>query len=200
MLVPNGESLMAGIGLVLLAAGGSSRMGSPKQLLPYNGQPLVRHAARIALSSRCSPVIIVVGSAASQVRGALAELPIEIIENQRWTEGMGTSIIAGVTAARERGLAGVILALADQPLVTSAVYDRLIDAQAESGQPVVASEYAETAGVPALFMASFFDHLLALKPTEGCKGLILAHPADALRIPCPEAETDIDTREDYAAI
>jgi len=171
-------------------------MGSPKQLKNYNGKPLVRHAADTALASVCSPVIVVLGANAAEIRPSLGDLPVAIVENARWAEGMGTSIQTGVQFAEERKLDAVILALADQPLVTARVYNRLVTEQEAAGKPIVTSEYAGTVGVPVLFTSEYFQHLLALRPEQGCKGVILAHQAMTLRIACPEAEADIDTPQD----
>jgi molybdenum cofactor cytidylyltransferase len=184
-------------GLILLAAGSSTRMGEPKQLLNYRGKALVRHAVDTALASACSPVIVVLGATAGAVGQAIRDLPVATVENPRWAEGMGTSIQTGVRAAAVRELDGVILALADQPLVTAEIYNRLMAQHESTGKPIVTSEYAGTVGVPVLFAKEYFQHLLALRPEQGCKGVILAHEASALRIACPEAEADIDTPVDY---
>ena len=184
-------------GLILLAAGSSTRMGEPKQLMDYLGKPLVRHAVDTALASACSPVIVVLGANARSISEAIRDLPVETVENSRWSEGMGTSIQTGVRAAAERELDGVILALADQPLVTPEIYDRLMAQHEMTSKPIVTSEYAGTVGVPVLFAKEYFPHLLALQPEQGCKGVILRHATSAVRIGCPEAEVDIDTRVDY---
>ena len=192
---------MTQFGMVILAAGNSSRMGSPKQLLDYGGKPLLRHAADVALRSLCwGNVIVVLGSRAEELRPALANLPVTILENRRWEEGMGTSIHTGVEHAQASGLDGVILALADQPLVTPDSLDRLIHTHLETGQPIVAAQYAGTVGVPVFFSREFFPKLLALKPQQGCKGVILAHPEHAFHLDCPEAEIDIDTPQDYSSL
>jgi len=101
-----------------------------------------------------------------------------------------------VAAADQAGLDGVILGLADQPLITAAVYNRLVQTHRQTGRPIVTSEYAGTVGVPVFFARAYFPNLLALGPDQGCKGLILKNLDDALKLPCPEAETDIDTPGD----
>jgi len=184
-------------GLILLAAGSSTRMGEPKQLMDYHGKPLLRHAVETALASVCRPVIVVLGANAAAIGQAVPDLAVETVENLRWSDGMGTSIQAGVRAAAERELDGVILALADQPLMTAEIYNRLVAQQEMTGKPIVTSEYAGTVGVPVLFTKEYFPQLLKLRPQQGCKGVILAHEAAVLRISCPEAEADIDTPVDY---
>lgn len=173
-------------------------MGAAKQLLEFRGKPMLRHAAETAQRSGCDPVIVVLGAHERECRAALAGLPVEIVVNERWPEGMGTSIQAGLRAIADRDAGGAILALADQPFVTPGFLSGLIARHAESGKPIVASQYSGTAGVPVFFARSAFPLLLALQPNQGCKGAILGNPADALLVDCPEAAVDIDTPEDYA--
>ncbi|MGC4054864.1 MAG: nucleotidyltransferase family protein [Paludibaculum sp.] len=188
---------MSNVTAIVLAAGGASRMGRPKQLLDYGGQPLVRHAAETALASRCSEVVVVLGANSDQVQLALNGLPVTTVVNERWTEGMGTSIQEGLHVTQSKGADAVVLFLADQPLIGADFLDELIDIHAKSGHPIVAARYAGTVGVPVLFARQYFDGLDALRPQQGCKGLILAHAEEAHLVDCPQAEFDIDTPEDY---
>lgn len=187
---------MSRIGVIVLAAGSSTRMGSPKQLMDFRGKPLLRHAAEIAFASPCSPVAIVLGARAETIAPVLEGLPVRVIVNPRWAEGMGTSIQAGLDALAAESLDGVILTLADQPLISPMHLYQLTEVQARTGLPIVAAQYAGTAGVPVLFMRQMFDTLRALEPEAGCKGVILSHRTSAAMLPLPEAATDIDTRED----
>ena len=189
---------MAETALILLAAGSSSRMGAPKQLLNFKGQPLVCHAVETARAAGCSPIVVVVGAHKEQIIDAVQNCPVEIAENPRWAEGMGTSIQAGLGALAGRNVNGAILALADQPFVTADFLRGLLEKHETTGKAIVAAKYSGTAGVPVFFAKSAFGMLNALKPAEGCKGVILGHPADALLVDCPEAAIDIDTPEDYA--
>jgi molybdenum cofactor cytidylyltransferase len=188
---------MTRTGLILLAAGSSSRMGRPKQLLPYRGTTLLGHAVATAKDSGCTAIVVVLGANAAEIGETLSGQPVEVVENLLWPEGMGTSIQAGVSALAGRDLDGVILALADQPLVTPATLRGLVDAHRSTGKPIVAAQYAGTAGVPVYFHRSYFPALLALSPNQGCKGVILGNRADALLVDCPEAAMDIDTPDDY---
>ncbi len=188
-------------GIVVLAAGNSTRMGTAKQLLDYCGKPLLRHTVEVAVRAMSqSHVSVVLGSRIPELLPALAGLPVTILENPRWEEGMGTSIHTGVAHAEAAGLDGVILALADQPLITPESLDRLIHTHMETRQPIVAAQYAGTVGVPVFFSREFFPKLLALKPQQGCKGVILSHPDHAFHLDCPEAEIDIDTPQDYSSL
>jgi molybdenum cofactor cytidylyltransferase len=142
-------------------------------------------------------VIVVLGSSSSELRPILTGLPHIIVENPRWAEGMGTSIQAGIEEAVRQNLDSAILALADQPLITPAILDRLIHTQTQIGQPIVASSYVDTVGVPVFFAREFFPALLPLKPEQGCKGLILSNSTYAIHLACPEAQLDVNAPQDY---
>jgi molybdenum cofactor cytidylyltransferase len=184
--------------VVLLAAGGSTRMGRPKQALTYNGEPLLRRAATAALDSGCGPVFVVLGAHEDALKPLIEGLAVTVVRNEEWQRGIGTSIRAGVRAAAACGATGAVLALADQPMVNadtlSAIASR-IDAA-----PIGAARYAGTLGVPACFDRRLFPELLALRDDEGCKQVILRDPTRVLTVDCPEATLDIDTPEDYSRL
>src|SRR4051812_45945036 len=106
-------------GVVVLAAGGSARLGRPKQLLPYLGQTLVEHAVRTAIASGAAQVVVVVGADAEAVRKTLSGLRLRIVENPEWQSGMASSIRCGISAL-DPGLSSAVIALADQPRITPA--------------------------------------------------------------------------------
>ncbi len=187
-------------GLVLLAAGNASRMGQPKQLMDFGGVPLVRHAATEALASGCAPVVVVCGAESAAVTAALGGLAVEIAYNDRWAEGMGTSIHCGIRRLESYAPAppaGLILSLADQPLLDRDAFRRLVEIQHGTGLPIVTSTYDGTVGVPVLFTREMFAELLALPPSQGCKGVIQRNAARAARLECPDALADIDTPGDF---
>jgi len=179
-------------------------MGKAKQLLEFQGKPLLRHAAEVALASGCDPVVVVLGSRADSLRASLDGLPVHVALNERWSEGMGTSIQCGLTylanAASGAAVDGVILGLADQPYVTAAFLRQLPELHRATGKLIVAARYSDTFGVPVFFAAQAFPWLLDLAPGEGCKKLIANHPDDRLLADCPAAATDIDTPADYARL
>ena len=189
------------IGAILLAAGNSSRMGpaGPKQLLPYQGQSLVRRAIDTACMSAVCPVLVVLGANAEQVRPTIDGLQVEIVENPRWETGMGSSLRAGLERllAVAPGAAAAIVMLCDQPLVTSEDIRGLIHAHAQTGKPLVASSYSGTLGVPALIGKSWFNRLMALPESSGAKALFLAGGDDVAHVDVPCAAIDIDRPEDY---
>jgi molybdenum cofactor cytidylyltransferase len=187
------------VATVVLAAGGSSRMGSPKQLLRIDGITLVRRAAETALSSRCQRVYVVVGAAAEAVRRELSELSVEVIDNPDWEEGLAGSIRVGIEAAQagRPELDAAILATVDQPRIHAALLDRLIEVFAGGEQEIVACTYAETLGAPALFARRHFADLTRLSGDRGAKSLLRAREAEVARVPFPEGGIDLDTPEDY---
>jgi len=186
-------------GLILLAAGGSSRLGHPKQLLPYQGRTLLRHAAETAFASRCRPVVVVLGAQAARLRAEMAGLEVLIAENPDWEQGMGSSIRAGLGSleASAPGLAGVVLMLCDQPLITAGALDALVQSHLDTNAPLVASEYGGTRGVPAFFSRALFPDLRALKGEQGAKAVLAAHAPEAVALPLPAGIWDVDTESDY---
>jgi molybdenum cofactor cytidylyltransferase len=181
---------------VLLAAGGSRRLGEPKQLLRLAGQPLVRRAALAALGSRARRVLAVTGARAAEVEAALAGLAVECVLCARWEVGLAASLRVGIEAALARGETSVLVMLADQPAVDSALLDALIVRHA-AGAEVAACEYGGEPGVPALFAPRLARELLALEGDRGAKALLLRERARAQLVPFPDGALDVDTREDW---
>ncbi len=185
-------------GLVLLAAGASTRMGRPKQLLPVGGRSLVRLAAEAALAAPVSPVVVVLGARAGEIAPALDGLRAHAVINEAWAEGLGTSIRAGIRAALQLdpALAAVIIALADQPGVSAEHLSLLVAIRRETGRSIVASESDGIAQPPALFTAAWFSRLLALQGDAGARALFKEQPANLALVPLPDA-ADLDTPGDY---
>ena len=187
------------VGLILLAAGGSTRLGHPKQLLPYRGRTLLRHAAETALASLCRPITVVLGAEADRLRPELVGLEVILAENTGWAQGMGSSIRAGLTALETAapGLAGVVMMLCDQPLITSGALNTLVQTYRDTGHSLVASEYDGTRGVPAFFSRALFPELSALSKAQGAKQIIARHAVATIALPLPTGIWDIDTAADY---
>jgi CTP:molybdopterin cytidylyltransferase MocA len=179
---------------VLLAAGGSRRLGRPKQLLVWQGETLVRRAARAALEAGVDELIVVAGAQRDAVAAALAGLDLRVVENDRWPEGIGSSIAAGVRAASG---AAVLLFLADQPGVDAALLAELI-AGMEAGHERVACAYAGVIGVPALFSdRSDLVALRGLSEDRGAGHLLRRAGGAVLAIPAEQAAHDIDDEADW---
>ena len=186
------------IGAVVLAAGSSTRLGEPKQLLLYQGQTLLRRAAAAALNAGCAPVVVVVGSERKKIAHSLRGLGIMILPNESWQRGIGTSIRIGVEALADRD--ALIILVCDQPYVGGAFIRQLIARQEETGQPMVASAYAGTLGVPALFVRACFAQLLSLGDEQGAKALLIRRPNDVAQVDFPAGTVDLDTPEDWARL
>jgi molybdenum cofactor cytidylyltransferase len=186
------------IGLLLLAAGASTRMGTPKQLLVYEGQTLLRRAANAALASLCHTVVVVLGANREKVKREIADLPIELVINEQWANGMATSICTGLEHLSARAnTSAVVVMLCDQPLVDSRTINALITTYRATGAPLVAAKYNDTYGVPALFSRQLYPALQTLAGAQGAKSIILANSARLVEVPAPEAAFDIDTASDY---
>ena len=191
---------MSTVGLILLAAGGSTRLGQPKQLLPYQGRTLLRHAAEAAVASVCRPIVVVLGADRERMRPELDGLPVQIAENPSWERGMASSLRVGLDTLPSGDIAGVVLALCDQPRLTGEVLDGLVRAFHDPPHPLAVSLYGGTLGVPALFGRALFPELAALTGAEGAKRVIQRHAAQAARVPFAGGLTDIDTPEDLRAL
>ena len=187
------------VGAVVLAAGGSTRFGKPKQFALFEGETFVRRIVRAAIEAGCAPVVVVTGEDSAQITSELTRFTVTIAMNPGWSSGVGSSIRVGVQRAMDLAadLEASLLLSCDQPFVTATVLAQLIQLRLTSGKPIVASAYATTLGIPALFDRSCFPDLLRLKEDSGAKKIILARPHDVVSFDFPAGEIDIDTVADY---
>jgi molybdenum cofactor cytidylyltransferase len=187
------------VGLVMLAAGGSARLGRPKQLLPYGGRSLLRHAAEVAVASLCRPITVVLGAHAAEITGELRGLPVRLVENPCWSEGMGSSLRTGLEnlIAISPRMGAVVIALCDQPLLSAGTIDVLVRVHREGLRHLVASEYGGVLGAPALFSRALFGELLSLKRGSGAREIIGRRRGEVWGVPFPGGLIDIDTSDDY---
>jgi molybdenum cofactor cytidylyltransferase len=186
-------------GALILAAGESSRLGHPKQLIQFRGKSLLHRIVEAAKKARCSPTVVVIGSDREEVERELKSESVVIVENKNWRRGIGTSICAGVRRLIDNAptLEAVVLLVCDQPFVDARAIARLITLREKTKRAIVASRYANTLGVPALFDRSCFQELAALDNATGAKTVILSNRERVAEFPFPEARIDIDTLEDY---
>ena len=196
------ESDSTGVGAVILAAGASSRMGSPKQTLQYRGESLLRRAALAALGAGCRPVVVVTGANAELSRRELYGLDVREVSNPRWETGMASSVRAGVEAlvGADADAGAAVLLLCDQPHVTAEVISDLVAAHRATGTLVVASAYGGSFGVPALFGRALFVELAQLEGAAGAKQVIKRYAAEAHFLPFPGGEVDVDTPDDFSRL
>lgn len=201
LIVPE-SSKQTRIGAVVLAAGPSTRMGRPKQLLQFCGQSLLKRAASVALEAGCRPVIVVTGAHAEASKETLRGLDVREIENQQWQTGMSSSVRAGIeelVRVNPETMAAVVM-LCDQPVVTPDIIGGLIRAHRARNCSIVASRYSNSYGVPALFGRTHFGELRELKGDEGAKQVIKRHLPQALLLDFADGEIDIDTPDDFARL
>lgn len=186
------------IAAIVLAAGGSVRFGKPKQLLLYDGEPLVQRAVNAALGAGVSEVVVVLGSDAENIVGALEEnAQTRAVINRDWRTGLASSIKAGLDAIDEPD--GVLIMLSDQPLIDSTALSRLIDRFDETHR-IVASGYDDTMGVPAIIGGEFLVDLKHLSGDHGAGAWIRSRIADVTIVPLEKASIDIDTPADAARL
>lgn len=186
------------IGIILLAAGASARMGEPKQLLRFRGETLLRRAAKTA-SAVSKKVVVALGARIEIVRKEIEDLPVKIAENKNWETGMSGSIKLGLenlsTGAND--LSAVIVMVCDQPFVSENLLKKNIAIFQTTDSLIVACEYQNTLGVPALFHRKLFPELLALDAETGAKQLIKKYHAQTTAVSFPEGAFDVDTPVDY---
>ncbi|AHG89695.1 MobA-like NTP transferase domain protein [Gemmatirosa kalamazoonensis] len=187
------------VAAVVLAAGASTRLGRPKQLVLHDGEPLVRRAARAALDAGAEPAVVVLGAHADLVRRALDGLPVSAVMNDAWETGMASSLRVGARAALDAGADAVLVTLVDQPLVDAAALRRLV-AAFPGPYGVVASTYGDALGVPALFAREHAEALLHLTGDAGAGGWLRARGAAVTRVAMDEAALDVDTEGDLARL
>jgi molybdenum cofactor cytidylyltransferase len=184
---------------IVLAAGESSRFGRSKQLLRVNGKSLVRRIVEEARDAACSPVFVVAGASEEKIEHELEATNAVMITNENWKRGIGTSIRVGVQQVIDSGrdIDAIVLLVCDQPFVDAKSIRELIALHERTRQPIVASSYAQTLGVPSLFDCSCFSELLALEDDTGAKSIILSKCECVAEFPFPEGEIDIDSVEDW---
>jgi molybdenum cofactor cytidylyltransferase len=184
-------------GIIILAAGSSSRLGQPKQNLLYKGKTLLQRTIETAMASICEPVVVVLGAHTEVIKPTIANYAVNIIENTDWAEGMASSIRIGVKKVllMSPDLESVILMLCDQPFIDTYLINMLIVAKTKEG--ICACGYNDTDGPPMLFDAAYFDELLALNGSDGAKKVMQRHNEKVKEIQFALGGIDIDKIEDY---
>lgn len=185
-------------GIIILAAGASSRLGRPKQLLQINGESLLRTIVATATQTKADPILVILGANKEAIFEDLDNKNCQLIPNKDWNEGIASSIRTGVQALSEQkpDIDGTLLVVCDQPAITAALLDELILTHEQTGLPIIASAYDNSLGTPAFFDKVIFDELMDLKGDTGAKKIILKVPARVAHVPFPDGSFDIDTEED----
>jgi len=192
---------MGKIGVIILAAGSSSRFNGVKQLAGYHGKTFVRHAVSAAANIEKN-TIVVLGANVEEVKKEIEDLDVHIVFNSCWAEGMSSSIRYGLHALLldDPDVEATIFMVCDQPFVSSALLQELIAAYRATNKQIVACAYQDTIGTPVLFEKTFFPVLLALTGQTGAKKIIAENMESAVTIPFPMGYIDIDTTDDFEAL
>jgi CTP:molybdopterin cytidylyltransferase MocA len=186
------------IGVIVLAAGSSTRLGHPKQLIEHEGLPLVRRAAMAATDAGAAEVIVVVGSGAQNVVAAIGDIArVSIALNPDWESGMASSLTTGLKEAQALDLEAVMVMTTDQPLIDIASLRQLM-AAFDDQHRIIASSYDDIVGVPVVFGSEHFDTLMKLKGDEGAGRWLRARLKEVTQIEVQSASVDIDTPADVA--
>lgn len=171
-------------------------------MLPYNGKSLIGHATDAANEADASPVIVVLGAHASELEKEIEEKKLHVVVNKAWEEGMASSIRCGMETLSHIAPASeaAILMVCDQPHVSASILNELIRTQKETGNAIVACQYGDAIGPPALFTRSLFPELLKLKGDAGARKIVEKHSEERTTIPFDLGRIDIDTEEDYRSL
>ncbi len=186
------------IAILILAAGASTRMGQPKQLLPWKDTTLLGHAIQTAKSTDAIEVVTVLGANAKLIQSQIKEEVI-FIQNTSWQSGLGGSIACGTEWLLQSNIEfdGILITLADQPLIDFKYLDKLISTFSEHTDRIIATTYKNRAGVPALFPKKYVNTLLKLDKDFGAKHLLEQEQDTIITIPAENRISDVDTEEDY---
>jgi molybdenum cofactor cytidylyltransferase len=185
---------------IILAAGESKRMGKPKQLMPLGKSTLLEQAIDNLLNSSVDETIVVLGHKAEEITKKIANKPVKVVINPDYQQGMSTSIVAGLIMVDPRSQA-VMLALGDQPLVTSRTINQLIEAFNKNRKGIAVPTYRGRRGHPIIFDIKYKVELFKLKGDIGGREIIQNHPKDVFMVAVDSESviSDIDTQEDYKA-
>jgi molybdenum cofactor cytidylyltransferase len=186
-------------GIVILAAGASTRLGKPKQLLQYRGKTLLAHAINEAVNSNADAIVVILGKNADQFKKEIDDRKVRVAVNSSWEEGMASSLRLGLgTLLNDKPyIDAVIFMVCDQPHVLSSILNDLIITQQKTTKQIVTCNYGDSIGPPALFHKKYFKDLMKLSGDTGARKIIQENMNDMTTILFPEGEIDIDTEEDY---
>ncbi|MGI4805777.1 MAG: nucleotidyltransferase family protein [Janthinobacterium lividum] len=198
----NNQNSTSNIAIIILAAGSSSRLGKPKQLIHYQKETLIKKVVKTASQLSAENIFVVTGFLHQELIAELQGFPIHFAPNPNWTEGMGSSIQTGINAVLESKNSAQIdcamFLLSDQPLIDTAFLKHLINQfYTDKNSKIAATNYAGTQGVPAVFDKSLFPVLQQLSGKSGANSIFKKYEQQLLTVPFEAAAIDIDTEEDY---
>ncbi len=186
--------------IIILAAGASSRMGAPKQLLLVDGKTLIKRICETAMDTPCHPIVTVLGANRNLIRKETDRMPITIIDNPQWENGMSSSIKMGLAGAymTEKAIEAAIFLTVDMPYVNAELINKMIEkAESDEKVEIVACKYDSQMGIPVLFKRTLFTDLLELTGDEGAKKVVMKNKDKTAFIDFPEGKLDLDTIDEY---
>ncbi|HEX4284218.1 MAG TPA: nucleotidyltransferase family protein [Terracidiphilus sp.] len=189
------------VAAIILAAGASRRLGQPKQLVGFGGEALLERALRLAKEAGASPVLAVLGANFAPICASVTFNQAIPVFNERWEQGMSSSIHAGLLEADVRApeSIGSLVMTCDQPHLSASYLRSLLEAFAAQSEPtIVSSIYAGIHGIPAVFPRSVYPKLHAIHGDKGARTLLAKPPCAIVAVPCSGCEIDIDLPEDLA--
>jgi molybdenum cofactor cytidylyltransferase len=188
------------VGVIILAAGESSRMGFPKQVLPIFGTSMIKHLVHEVLDTPYFPLTVVVGAHKDKIVPELKDIPLSIIDNPTWREGMGGSVKMGLvgTYLASKDIDAVLVMTSDMPHVNAALLRQMVKtAEQHPNKSIVAAAYSKTIGVPVLFKRARFEDILNLKPHEAPKIILQNYKEEVVSVPFELGSVDLDTKQSY---
>ena len=192
-------SSKSSIGLVILAAGASRRLGRPKQLLDYQDTTLLQRVIDLANNIDFPSKLLVLGAYSDKISDKINAQDLEIVINPDWEEGIASSVRVGLSRIKENhpSIKHVLFLLSDQPYLTTNHLEKLVSKHRDDQACITGSYYANQVGVPVIFSHHYFDELLLLKGDQGAKKIVMKHSESTQSIPFKHGEIDIDTEKDY---
>ncbi|MBN3582040.1 nucleotidyltransferase family protein [Algoriphagus aestuarii] len=184
-------------GIIIVAAGESSRLGYPKQIAKYQDKTLLQWAIDAANGADVAKRVLVLGAFKDEIKKTFSGASIPNIPNPNWEKGMASTLVKGLEYLQKIDpVDQVIIMLCDQPFVDSKILNKLITSQQKTGKGIIACKYAKTFGVPILFTEKYFDELMTLTGDEGGKKIAMANEEDLELVVFPKGKTDVDTEAD----
>lgn len=190
--------MAADTAILVLAAGASKRLGTPKQLLPYNSSTLLQDTVGKLMQVQSTNIYVVLGAHYQLIAPSLEKMPVTVFQNKDWEAGMSTTISKGITQIQENSkIKRVLITLVDLPLLEVLHYNALLETHCQHSLRITITQYLNSKGVPCVFDRKYFRALAALKGDEGAKPLIRNHKSDVAFYKADIAYYDVDTMEDY---
>lgn len=195
----SGFEMKSNYSIILLAAGSSSRMGKPKQLLSIHEETLIEHTLKKAIALKPHSIITVLGANVEKIQAVLDETKTHIVYNKNWKQGMGTSVAVGIQALQHihPDAQAVLILVGDQPYLSTLILEKIIILFEQSDKTIVSAHYGKTFGVPVLFDKKWWSNLMELTGDKGAKKLMMNHANEMAFVDFPKGIFDLDTPEDY---